>query len=304
MSRYVVAPAVFMAWMLIFCAGCEKGDRAVSEPVEKTVAAPRKEKPTGPPLAGEDAKEEKVGVVSEIKDVKTVKGGFPDFGSIRDVSTKKKRFFGFLRPKVEEENARIRKKRERLLKLYEKHRRGEELSRDDLEFLGGLVSEYDVGEAPDVESRQMWETLLRRVDTVPAELALAQAAIESGWGTSRFARQGNNFFGMWCFRGGCGLVPSERDSGANHEVARYGSVAESVRAYLHNLNTGPAYEKLRQLRYERRQSGEALDACSLVEGLRNYSERRDEYVKEVKNMIKFNRSYMNPAPSIKTGNEE
>jgi len=86
------------------------------------------------------------------------------------------------------------------------------------------------------------------VDTIPPSLALAQAANESAWGTSRFARQAHNYYGQWCFEKGCGIVPDRRDANKSHEVAAFDSPRESVARYLHNLNSNSAYKSLRDIR--------------------------------------------------------
>ena len=124
---------------------------------------------------------------------------------------------------------------------------------------------------------------------MPEWLALMQAANESAWGTSRFAREGNNFFGQWCFRKGCGIVPSRRAKGATHEVAAFKSPAESVRAYMHNLNTGKAYRYLRKIRTGLRRQGKPLTAEVLAAGLDHYSERGHAYVEDLRRMIRVNR---------------
>ncbi|MEX0914821.1 MAG: glucosaminidase domain-containing protein, partial [Wenzhouxiangellaceae bacterium] len=151
-----------------------------------------------------------------------------------------------------------------------------------------LAEEYDVDWERDdrLESVAMLE---RRVDAVPVSLALVQAATESGWGRSRFAVEGNNLFGHWCYRRGCGLVPERRNTGAAHEVAAFDSVSASVRRYLHNLNTHAAYAPLRAIRARLRDNGESPSAMALADGLTRYSERREEYVDEIKTVIRVNR---------------
>ena len=133
-----------------------------------------------------------------------------------------------------------------------------------------------------------WETLLRRVDVVPPSLALAQAANESAWGTSRFARDGNNYFGQWCFEQGCGLVPKRRDEGRAHEVATFSSPVESVERYMANLNTHDAYRPLRERREQLRESEAPITGIQLAAGLEKYSERGEEYIAELRSMIRFN----------------
>ena len=126
-----------------------------------------------------------------------------------------------------------------------------------------------------------------RVDTVPASLVLAQAANESAWGTSRFARRANNFFGVWCFTPGCGITPNRRDAGKTHEVRRYKSVQASVNHYIRMINTNNAYRELREIRAELRDENR-VNGLGLADGLLRYSERGPAYVRELKQMIRYN----------------
>jgi Bax protein len=116
-----------------------------------------------------------------------------------------------------------------------------------------------------------------------------QAANESAWGRSRFARQGNNYFGQWCYRKGCGIVPARRVPGATHEVRRFASVAESVRAYMNNINRSSAYADFRNIRRSLRVQSKPLDAERLAYGLKSYSERGMAYVHVIRSMIRSNR---------------
>jgi Bax protein len=139
------------------------------------------------------------------------------------------------------------------------------------------------------ENSDMFTLLLRRVDVVPETLVLVQAANESGWGTSRFALEGLNFFGQWCFRRGCGIVPENRPDGMNHEVRIFKSVNASIRSYLRNINTHAAYLELRLLREQRRAEGKDIRALDLTPGLLSYSERGEDYIDELNAMIRVNR---------------
>jgi uncharacterized FlgJ-related protein len=130
--------------------------------------------------------------------------------------------------------------------------------------------------------------LLLRVDVVPASLVIAQAAKESGWGRSRFAREGNNFFGIWCFNRGCGMTPERRDEGRHHEVAMFDTVEEGVRYYVRTINSHIAYNDLRQMRAEARHQHRAFAGETLATGLLRYSERGVLYVDEIKSMIRYN----------------
>jgi Bax protein len=150
---------------------------------------------------------------------------------------------------------------------------GRVLTGDEIEFVLALTRKYRSNRAIE---------LARRVDLVPLSVLMAQAAIESSWGTSRFAREGNNLFGIWTW-GEKGLVPDGRDEGKNHKVAIYNSILESVRAYILNLNRLPAYSKFRHIRRT------TTNPLKLVDGLLYYSQRREQYVWEVKDLIQYNK---------------
>jgi Bax protein len=126
------------------------------------------------------------------------------------------------------------------------------------------------------------------MDTLPPSLVLAQAANESGYGTSRFALEGNNLFGLWTYVKGTGLVPLKRPRGQTHEVRRFPSLYDSVRAYMNNLNVHRAYRPLRELRSLLRSRGLELRGVDLAAGLRHYSPRREAYVKEIRSIIRGN----------------
>lgn len=211
----------------------------------------------------------------------------PDFSALQDVQVKKLSFFAFLLPLVEEENRRLLDLRIRLDYIYEYVRWDREIDAEDRAWLEEVIEEFRIPET-DLQSDEFWEIALLRVDAVPDQLVLAQAANESAWGTSRFAREGNNMFGQWCFRQGCGLVPADRPEGETYEVARFSSVSESVGSYMRNLNTGRTYRQLREIRAGARRSGEQPDPTAMAAGLMNYSERGEDYISELRAMIRYN----------------
>ena len=211
----------------------------------------------------------------------------PDFSVYRDVPTKKTRFFGYLLPLVQTENVRLTAIRKRLSYIYDHVRWHRRIDATDQQWLALVSEEYRLPN-PDTSQTEFWVAIFQRVDAVPEELALAQAANESAWGTSRFAREGNNLFGQWCFRKGCGMIPVGRPDGATYEVARYESVSESIGSYMHNLNTGRTYQLLREIRSNMRIEGQKPDASQLAAGLMDYSERGLEYVNELRAMIRHN----------------
>jgi Bax protein len=132
------------------------------------------------------------------------------------------------------------------------------------------------------------EVLLLHLDQIPASMVLAQAAMESAWGTSRFVRGGYNFFGQWCYREGCGMVPSERPQGASHEVKTFDDPRQAVYAYFRNINSHPAYKQVRKIRAQARQAGEAPSGLAMIAGLQQYSQRGQAYINELRSVIRFN----------------
>ena len=127
---------------------------------------------------------------------------------------------------------------------------------------------------------ELAERLLRRVDTIPVAVALAQAAVESGWGTSRFAQQGNALFGQWAWTESAGMRPLAA-SNERAVVRSFGSLLESVRAYMHNLNTHQNYERFRDARYQLKPQPKAVKASRLATYLDSYAEIGQAYVKKL-----------------------
>lgn len=211
----------------------------------------------------------------------------PDFATLSTVEERKAAFFQFLTPIVQEENRSILSKRQRILNLREELRSAGSLSSPSRAALASFVKEYRF-EDEKLSLQQQIDKLLLRVDKIPLSMALAQAATESAWGTSRFATEGNNFFGQWCFRPGCGQVPLERAPGLRHEVASFDDARASVRSYLRNLNTHNAYRHLRELRAGIREAGTHLVGLELIKALGSYSERGQDYVRELRLIIAGN----------------
>jgi uncharacterized FlgJ-related protein len=142
-------------------------------------------------------------------------------------------------------------------------------------------------EAEKLDDTELAERLLRRVDTIPVALALAQAAVESGWGTSRFARQGNALFGQWAWAESAGIRPLAA-SNDRAVVRSFGSLLESVRAYMHNLNTHQNYERFRDARYRLKPQSEAVKARRLAAYLDSYAEIGQAYVEKLLVIISSN----------------
>ena len=213
----------------------------------------------------------------------------PDFATYTDVKQRKQAFFDFVLPMVREANARILDERAQLLAMQAALAEARALGAGQTRIYGQLAKRYGMAGASQAPTAETLAQLLARVDVVPESLALAQAANESGWGMSRFAKRANNLFGVYCYAKGCGLVPSQRGEGRYFEVAKYDSVQLGVRAYIHTINTHSAYLGLRELRAEARLGDLALNGHTLAQGLVRYSIRGEEYVKEIQQMIRVNK---------------
>lgn len=212
----------------------------------------------------------------------------PDFAKIRDVKARKKAFFDLLKPHVIAENKRILKQREKIDLALTELELGFAIPDAQIKPLKKILVEYKLD---DTVNEENLTRALRRVDMIPRAMVLTQAANESGWGTSRFARIGLNFFGLWCFKEGCGMVPNKRNEGRSHEVAAFKTLEQSVRAYFRNINTHPAYQQLRDLRQSNRYDEQIILAEKLLNGLGSYSERGQAYIDELNHMLMTNQRY-------------
>lgn len=221
----------------------------------------------------------------------------PNFASMTNVKKKKQQFFGFLLPLVEAENIRILHNRARLKALHQRFK-DNALTASDKKKLSEWIAYYRLDDDVAVDEH-LFRSLKERIDLIPEMMVLVQAANESGWGTSRFARKGLNLFGQWCYSKGCGLVPSSRNDGAVHEVARFNSVNASINSYMRNINTHYAYSDLRRIRATKRKNGAAIKAKDLIQGLSSYSERGQEYIDELESMIRVNRPVVEQVKATK-----
>ena len=212
------------------------------------------------------------------------------------VSHKKEIFYRALLPLILHANNMVLDRRSKLLRAKEALESGHEISPDDLEQLRSAAVLLRVADAETVEKlgpgdgeiANIIDELLYKLDIIPAGLALGQAAYESGYGTSRFAVEGNALFGQWTY-GGKGLVPEQqRKSLGDHRIAAYDWPFDSVRGYFINLMSHPAYEEFRRLRAEARAAGRPLRSAELADGLIRYSERGQEYVDTLKGIIRVN----------------
>ena len=209
-----------------------------------------------------------------------------DLDRITEIETRKQIFFKIMLPMILLVNEEIITEREQLLTIQQQIDNSEPLSSEQLKTLETLASRYRI-DLEAVETPRAIEMLLRRANIIPVELALAQAANESAWGTSRFTLVANNLFGQWTFTPGRGIVPEGRPEGEIYEVRKFPTLYESVRSYANNLNSHQAYQPFRSLRAERNPESR-FDGIVLAEGLLSYSIRGEDYVREIQAMIHQN----------------
>jgi len=202
-----------------------------------------------------------------------------DLNAITDTEQRKRIFTEIMLPQVLRLNEAIQADRARLIAIGQTATANR--SETDIAWVAELAERYGTEPA----DRQ---TLLARVDVIPPSLALAQGAIESGWGTSRFATSGNALFGQRTFDPDRpGFRPNEVED-ANFKVRRFKSLMRSIWGYMVTLNTHPAHREFRRLRSQMRRQGEGLDSIALAATLTRYSEERQRYVRLVQNVISAN----------------
>lgn len=209
----------------------------------------------------------------------------PDFQQYPAGKARKAAFFNYFMPLVTANNQEISIIRAKLLD-WRDHKNN--IGWWDARQIADLAEQYRVTNFV-IDDESSWKKLLIKVDILPPSLVLAQAANESAWGTSRFATSGNNFFGQWCYKKGCGLVPKKRGSDQEHEVAAFNSPQESLESYMQNLNSHQAYKELRAIRAQLRTNKQTITGVALSAGLTKYSERGQDYIAELRAMIKFNK---------------
>lgn len=212
----------------------------------------------------------------------------PELTEVSDIPERKKIFIELLIPMIEWRNSLLLGWRAEVQEMQASLERGEALTRVQRERLDMLRERFKVTEENYPTDEEALSVLKLRVDIIPKGMVLAQAAAESGWGTSRFAVQANNIFGQWCYRQGCGLVPTNRREGAKHEVQKFATVNDAVDAYYRNINTHRAYRELRQKRAQLRKQDLPITGEVLVGELLRYSSRGQTYVEELRELIRYN----------------
>ena len=196
--------------------------------------------------------------------------------SIENTKKRKELFIQIVLPLILEENKKIKLERKTLFSILNKNSNSEE----ERNWLRSKFKQYGVA------NRDL-TTLKIRMDEIPVSLAIAQAAKETGWGTSRFALEGNALFGQWTWSGE-GLKPKDAEKNEGHKVMKFNVLQASVRAYQRNINTHSTYKEFRKERAKLRDNGKPLDSIVLSEFLNKYAETGEKYVEVLQQIIKQN----------------
>ena len=196
---------------------------------------------------------------------------------IENIKKRKNLFIQIILPLVIKENNNIRLDRKKLFNILNKSKN----TRAEKTWLNSKFKKYGV-------ANKDLSTLKIRMDEVPVSMAIAQAAKETGWGTSRFAQEGNALFGQWTWSGE-GIKPADADNNSTHKVMKFKVLQASVRAYQRNLNTHSSYKNFRVARAELRGERKKLDSMILSEYLDKYAETGKEYVRVLQQIIKQNK---------------
>lgn len=207
---------------------------------------------------------------------------------IKDIDVKKDLFISALLPPILKVNEYILYERARLLKIIDKIEVNGKASSSDLYWLRRKMIRYRMSEFNIEELNINIEELNKRMNIIPPSLAITQAAIETGWGSSRFAQQANALYGQWTWDDDDGMIPLEREEDENHSIKKFDNLISAVESYALNLNTHEAYE---DFRHERARFNEPSDinVNSLLITLMYYSELGYEYIDNLGSIIRNNR---------------
>ncbi|WP_246434439.1 glucosaminidase domain-containing protein [Nitrosophilus labii] len=204
---------------------------------------------------------------------------------IKNISVQKEKFFEILRPLVKKENQKIVKEREFVENFFNDYFKRPILDKKRLKKLVSLAKKYRIKNIYDKKE------YMKKIDTIPESLVLAQAALESGWGKSRFAREANNLFGEWTF-GKRGLIPQNREEGKKHKIRIFNSISDSIASYMLNLNRHAAYKEFRTARYQAKIKNVPFTGLKAAMTMQRYSEIGKKYNFLVSSIIKRNRLHL------------
>lgn len=205
----------------------------------------------------------------------------PDFRSMKDVAEKKKVFIDFMSKEIDEANKEICKERKTVLDLQKLVDSGKELNTQQKTTINKYSQFYKIWNVS--SSKDQLNDLLSKVNIAPKSLVIAQAILETGWGTSRFAVDYNNYFGLHCFEDNCGVKAKDSDV----QVETFKDVGDSVLGYYNRLNTGGKFVKFREIR--KVNGTTQSNTARLINTLSEYSSLKDnEYATRLESVIKYN----------------
>ncbi len=208
--------------------------------------------------------------------------------SIQDIDMKKELFISSLLPPILKVNEYIEYERSKLLEIISALEVSGKLTNSDLYWLTRKLARYRMDALTEDNLLTSIDELERRMNIIPPSLALTQAAIETGWGTSRFAQQANALYGQWTWDDNTGMIPLEREAGATHSIKRFNNLISAVEGYALNLNTHPAYEDFRTERSKFATSTDIVINDDMLFTLLYYSERGFEYIDNLNSIMRAN----------------
>ena len=215
-------------------------------------------------------------IISELPD---------DFSEIQDVPTKKKLFYLVILPLIYNTNTSIMQERRMVINIEKKFAR-KELNKNETDEIIRLSKKYKL-DYSEINTR-LFRKLKQRINIIPVSLALGQAIIESGWGQSRFATEGNALYGQWTTSEDKGIIPQDRDEDKSHAVLKFKNLSESVEAYMFNINTHQAYYNFRVIRRIDERIKYTDPISMKVKYLAAYAEIGDKYVDKLELIIASN----------------
>ncbi len=209
-----------------------------------------------------------------------------DFSEIQDVPTKKRLFYLITLPHIYNTNISIMRERKMIINIEKKFAR-KKLNKNETDEVIRLSKKYKLDYTQ--INMKLFRKLKQRINVIPVSLALGQAIIESGWGQSRFATEGNAIYGQWTTSEDRGIIPQDRDEDKTHAVLKFDNLSESVEAYMYNINTHPAYYNFRVIRRIDERVKYTDPISMKVKYLAAYAEIGDKYVDKLELIIASNK---------------
>ena len=222
--------------------------------------------------------------LSSLFAVNSFSKGMPiEYYEIKTVKESKKYFFEYIYKLIENENIKILNERTFVKNILSSNILNINMNSKEFSKLLEIKKRYRIKKIYDLNE------YMKKIDIVPPSMALAQAAVESGWGKSRFIKEANNIFGHWTYNPEIGMIPKQRDEGANHFIRIFKTLQDSISAYILNLNRNRAYKLFQNTRLEERKKNKNPSGLVLSNTMINYSGIGEEYLIILEDMIVKNK---------------